>query len=64
MKQTWNVGYYNDYVSTVEIYILDRQDQRRYGIKLMEAFPKTIGATELSQSANNELYKTSSNFFF
>jgi hypothetical protein len=63
-KQTWNVGYYNDYISTVEIYILDRQDQRQYGIKLIEAFPKTIGATELSQSANNELIKIPVTFSF
>ena len=63
-KQTWNVGYYNDYVSTVEIYLLDRQDQRRYGIKLIEAFPKTISGTDLSQAANNEIVKTSVSFSF
>ena len=63
-KQTWNVGYYNDYVSTVEIYLLDRQDQRRYGIKLWEAFPKTISGTELSHASNNEIIKTSVNFSF
>ena len=33
-KKTWNVGYYNDYVSEVDIYILNRQDQRQFGIKL------------------------------
>ena len=63
-KQTWNVGYYNDYISTVEIYILDRQDQRRYGIKLLEAFPKTIGPTDLSQATNNEIIKISVSFSF
>jgi len=63
-KQTWNIGYYNDYVSTVEIYLLDRQDQRRYGIKLIEAFPKTIGGTDLGQAANNEIIKTPVTFSF
>jgi len=63
-KQTWNVGYYNDYVSTVEIYLLDRQDQRRYGIKLVEAFPKTIGGTDLGQASNNEIVKTPVTFSF
>jgi hypothetical protein len=63
-KQTWNVGYYKDYVKTVEIYLLDRQDQRRYGIKLVEAFPKTIGPTDLSQSTNNEIIKISVSFSF
>ena len=63
-KQTWNVGYYNEYVSTVEIYLMDRQDQRRYGIKLIEAFPKTIGPTELSHASNNEIIKIPVSFSF
>ena len=58
-ERTWNVGYYDDYAkySNVEIYVLDRQDIRRYGLKLWEVFPKTINATQLSQGANNEIIK-------
>ena len=63
-ENTWNVGYYNDYVSEVHIYLLDRKDQRRYGLKLMEAFPKTIEGTELNQASNNEIIKTSVSFAF
>jgi len=63
-ENTWNVGYYNDYVSEVHIYLLDRKDQRRYGIKLMEAFPKTIEGTELNQASNNEIIKTTVSFSF
>ena len=65
-KQTWNVRYYNDYAmqSDVKIYLLDRKDQRQYGIKLVEAFPKTINATDLSQAANNEIIKTTVSFSF
>ena len=63
-KKTWNLGYYNDYVSTVEIYLLDRQDKKRYGIELIEAFPKTIAGTNLSQAANNEIIKTTVSFSF
>ena len=63
-ENTWNVGYYNDYVSEVHIYLLDKKDKRRYGIRLVEAFPKTIEATELNQGSNNELIKTSVNFSF
>jgi hypothetical protein len=63
-ERSWNVGYYNDYISTVDIYILDRQNQRRFGLKLHEAFPKTIGATELSKAANNELIKLAVTFSF
>ena len=57
-KKTWNIGYYNDYVNTVEIYLLDKKDKRRYGIRLVEAFPKTINATELNQATNNVIIKT------
>ena len=63
-KKTWNMRYYEEYVSTVEIYLLDRQDKKRYGIKLIEAFPKTIGPTQLSQAANNEIIKTTVSFSF
>ena len=63
-ERTWNVRYYNDYISTVDIYILDRQDKRRFGIKLMEAFPKTIGPTELSQAPSNEVIKLAVTFSF
>ena len=55
--KTWNVGYYNDYVGSVFIYLLDKQDQRRYGLKLWEAFPKSIALTDLSYVGNNEIIK-------
>ena len=56
---TWNVGYYNDYVGSVFIYLLDKDDQRRYGLKLWEAYPKSIAPTELSYLSNNEIIKLS-----
>ena len=56
-ERTWNVGYYNDYISTIDVYLLDRQDNRRYGLKFWEVFPKTINATELNQGTNNEIIK-------
>jgi len=63
-EDTWNVGYYNDYVSEVHIYLLDRKDQRRYGLRLIDAFPKTIEGTDLNQGTNNEIIKTSVSFSF
>ena len=63
-ERSWNVNYYNDYISTVDIYIFDKQNRRRFGIKLMEAFPKTIGATDLGQGINNELIKLPVTFSF
>ena len=56
--QTWNIGYYNDYVGIIDIYLLDREDKRRYGIRLWEAFPKTINAIELGNDQTNSIIKT------
>lgn len=55
--KTWQVGYYNHYVGTVEIYLLDNQMQRRYGIQLMEAFPKILGDVTLSGAPSAEILK-------
>ena len=63
-EQTWNIGYYNDYIGNIEIYLLDKQDQRRYGLKIHEAFPKTITATDLNYGTNTEIIKTSVSFSF
>ena len=63
-EETWNVNYYNDYIGTVEIYLLNRQDKKTFGIKLWEAYPKSITATDLSQSSNNEIIRISVGFSF
>jgi hypothetical protein len=55
--KTWQIGYYNHYVGTVEIYLLDHQYQRRYGIQLMEAFPKILGDVTLSGAPSAEILK-------
>ena len=63
-EKTWNIGYYNDYIGTIEMYVLDKQNQRRYGIKLWEVFPKTIGANELAYDANDTLMLIPVSFTF
>ena len=63
-EKTWNIGYYNDYIGTIEMYVLDKQEQRRYGIKLWEVFPKTIGLNELAYDANDQLLLTPVSFTF
>ena len=63
-ESTWNIGYYNDYVSIIDVYVLDRKDQRTFGLKLWECFPKTITGTESNQATNNEIIKTSISFSF
>ena len=63
-EKNWNIGYYNDYIGTIEMYVLDKQEQRRYGIKLWEVFPKTIGSNDLSYDANDQLLLLPVSFTF
>ena len=63
-EKTWDVGYYHDYVAQIDMYLLDKQDKRRFGIKLWECFPKTIEGTELNQGTNNEIIKNDVSFSF
>ena len=55
--KTFDIGYYNDYVGTVDIHTLDEQERRRYGVRLVEAWPKTIGPQQLAYNDNNS-YQT------
>ena len=54
---TWNVRYYYDYVGAVDIFVLDNDLRPRYGIRLWEAYPKTINAIELNNTSSNEIAK-------
>ena len=63
-ETSWNVKYYNEYTGSVEIYLLDKQSERRYGIKLEEAFPKTVNAIQLGYADNNTIIKTDVSFSF
>jgi len=45
-------------VGKVTVLLLDKEDQRRYGLKIWEAFPKTINPIALSYATNNEIIKT------
>ena len=38
--ETYNINYYKEYVGAVEIYTLNEQNERTYGVRLEECFPK------------------------
>ena len=63
-KDTFNIGYYNNYVGVMEIYLLDQQNQRRYGLRLHEVFPKTITASNLNYAIASEILKINVQFSF
>jgi len=61
---TWNVKYYKDYIGTIDIYILNKNDQVEYGIKLWEAYPKTINPITLNHAPNGEIVKIPVSFAY
>ena len=62
--QTFAIGYYHDYVGSVEIYTLDEQDNKRYGVRLVEAYPVSINEQALSYSTNNAYQTLTVNFAY
>ena len=62
--QSWNIGYYYDYVGKIQVYQLDEKDQRKYGVELIECFPKTIAAQTLDYGAQNQQQKVSVTFSY
>ena len=63
-EQTFNIGYYRNYIGSMEVYLLDQQDRRRYGLRMEEVFPKTITASNLNYQAAAEILKTNVQFTF
>ena len=51
--QDFSIGYYYDYVGEIRLFQLDEQDRRRYGIKLLECFPKTVDQMAVTQGAGD-----------
>ena len=56
-RGTWNVKYYRDYIRDIDIYVLDVQDVRRYGLRLRECFPKEIGPASLDAGPAGDIIK-------
>mgnify|MGYP001388909228 CR=1 FL=1 len=63
-EKSFNIGYYNNYIGSMEVYLLDQQDRRRYGLRMEEVFPKTITASNLNYQAAAEILKTNVQFTF
>ena len=61
---TWSMQYYEDYVGAVQIFQLDDNDERTYGVELIEAFPKTIEAQQLDYSSTDQINKLNVTFWY
>ena len=62
--QTWAMNYYEDYVGSIQIFQLDEQNNKTYGVELVEAFPKTIAEQALSYTATTEIHKIGVTFSY
>ena len=54
-RNDFTVHYYNDYIGSLQIYQLDRQDRRRHGVELVECFPVNTSDISLDYATNNSL---------
>jgi len=52
---TFDIGYYNSYIGNIQIYQLDEQDRRKYGVELVECFPKSVEPVTLDYAAANTI---------
>ena len=50
--KTFDIGYYKDYVGTVDIHTLDEQERRRYGCRLVEH-------AQINRATNSRIWTTS-----
>ena len=63
-SQTWAMQFYKEYIGELFIYLLDEQNNRRYGVKVWECFPKTIAEQGLDYSTLNEQMKLNVTFSY
>ena len=54
-RNDFSVNYYNDYIGSLQIFQLDRQDRRRHGVELVECFPVNTSEISLDYATNNSL---------
>lgn len=59
--QSFNVGYYDDYVADISIEQLDESGNKTFKAVLLEAYPKTVNAISMSYSSD-ELMKLTVQF--
>jgi len=52
---THKAKYYEDYIGTMEIYQLDNEGEKIYGVKCEEVYPATIGAIEYAYESTDTI---------
>ena len=62
--QSYDLNYYKEYVGAVDIFALNEKNERTTGIRLVEAFPKTIGGIPFAHASSNTINKISVSFAY
>ena len=62
--QTWAMQYYDSYTGSLDIYQLDNNDRRRYGVRLVECYPKVIGDQSLDYGSVSSLQTVQVSFAY
>ena len=62
--QTWAMQYYSDYVGSIKIFQLDETNKQRYGVELVEAFPKSIDQQLLDYSQKTQIHSVAVSFSY
>ena len=57
-NDTYDVAFYNEYVGTLNIHLLDMNNRKTFGLQLKECFPKTITGLNLAYGPSSEITKT------
>jgi len=60
----FTAGYYDDYVGEVDIYLLDEKDQRKFGLRLEEAFPKMVADIPLNMDTSDAIVSLDVTFMY
>ena len=63
-SQTWAMGYYNDYIGKLQIYQLNEQNERTYGVEIWECFPKNIAQQTLDYATTDQQQKLDVTFSY
>lgn len=63
-QSSFNMNFYEDYVSTINIYQLNENDEKVYGCQIREAFPKSVNPIEYSNETASALLKLQVSFAF
>ncbi len=61
---TFDVNFYKNYVTDIEIYQLDKRDVAIHGVKLYDAYPVTVNDLELNHGAQDSVHKLNVSFAY